>query len=27
MRLYNWWKRFVKKHIVDVCPEELNDLF
>jgi len=27
MKLYNWWKRFVKKHIVDVCPKELDDLF
>jgi len=27
MKLYNWWKRFVKKYIVDVCPKELDDLF
>ena len=27
MRLNNWWKRFVKKHIIDVCPKELDDLF
>jgi len=26
-KLYNWWKRFVKKHIIAECPKELNDLF
>jgi hypothetical protein len=27
MKLYNWWKRFVKKHIIAECPKELDDLF
>jgi len=27
MRLNNWWKRFVKKHIIAECPKELDDLF
>ena len=27
MKLNNWWKRFVKKHIIDMCPKELDDLF
>jgi len=27
MRLNNWWKQFVKKHIIDECPKELDDLF
>jgi len=26
-KLYNWWKRFVKKHIAAECPKELDDLF
>ena len=27
MRLNNWWKRFIKKYIIDECPKELDDLF
>ena len=23
----NWWKTFVKKHIIDKCPPELDDIF
>jgi len=27
MKLSNWWKQFIKKHIIAECPKELDDLF